>query len=622
MRKIQDVFDLIRESNYFTPWENALLGDSVIKEWKTILTHHNSNYSYTGFGENLYAEKVPFVIVAEYLNEVFRYLDHPTLNGHYIKNMVAQAFLNEKLKSDSILIKAELNKKLLGILEEKRELINAHLRWMQAFIGTIVDESKAPELDSTRCHVGRWLLDEEQDFPHIQIDKLHHNLHSMAQSAIRMYRREDYAYFLLLYGDILVSSYQIRDLIINIYFSRRFTSIYRDPLTNLPNYFQIKEDIEADKGDNELFMFNIRDFSKINMLYGHKTGDKIIKKIVERLINIDDISQQYRIYGDEFAIIFPSHRRNAILETFNKEIRQYSYQVKNSEIILSFYGSIAHINPHVLEHCEYGLMVSKRQLGHITDVGHINEEMLLQYAGEITLSQELRLAFMDNRIIPYFQPILDLKSNKITKYEVLMRIRDLNGTILEPAEFLEHLQSMYIYPEVTKLMIQKAFDVFKENNFDFSINLSFADITNSDTKRFIITILKRYPDAAQRCTFELLENEAIHNQKEVLVFFNLLHSYGVKIALDDFGVGYINYDTIFKFDIDYIKIDGFLTRSFLTDHKSMVLMESIITVAKELNAKIITEFIESKELLDLVRSMDIDYAQGYYIGKPLEQLLP
>ncbi len=135
-------------------------------------------------------------------------------------------------------------------------------------------------------------------------------------------------------------------------------------------------------------------------------------------------------------------------------------------------------------------------------------------------------------------------------------------------------------------------------------------------------MLKRYPDTAGRCTFELLENEAIINPKEVVDFFDLLHSQGVKIALDDFGAGYINYDTIFQFDVDYIKIDGVITQAMLTDHKSLVLVKSIITVARELEAKIIAEFIDSEELFELVRSMDIDYAQGFYINIPSEELSP
>lgn len=622
MRTINETVEIICESDYFGAWKEILLSDIAIKEWEVLLSSHRDDYSYGDLGKKLYDEKVPFVIVTEFLDELFRYLDHPQLDKHHNKNMVAKAYLSEKLKSDSLLIEAELSKKMLEILEEKRDLINAHLRWMQAFIDTIVGKTVDLELDSTQCTVGRWLQEENPKLHHVDIDKIHKDLHTMAQSAIRMYHRGDYAYFLLLYGDILMSSYQVRDLIMNIFFIKRITSIYRDPLTDLPNYFQIKEDIAANKGENDLLIFNISEFSKINMLYGHELGDKMIKEIMERLTNMDDIAQAYRIYGDEFGIIFPSSKRKTILELFDKEIAQYSYQARDQKIILSFYGSVAHINPHVLEYCEYGLMISKTHHGHITNMNHVTEKKLLQYADKITLSQELRLAFMDNRIIPYFQGILDLKSGKITKYEALMRIRDLNGKILEPKDFLQHLQGMYVYPEVTKLMIQKAFDAFSDNAYDFSINLSFADIINPETKGFILTVLKRYPHTASRCTFELLENEAIINPKEVVDFFDVLHLHGVKIALDDFGSGYINYDTIFQFDIDYIKIDGLITHSLLTDHKSLVLMQSIITVARELGAEIIAEFIDSKELLDMVRSMDIEYAQGYYISNPSEQLLP
>ena len=103
--------------------------------------------------------------------------------------------------------------------------------------------------------------------------------------------------------------------------------------------------------------------------------------------------------------------------------------------------------------------------------------------------------------------------------------------------------------------------------------------------------------------------------------FDLLHSYGVKIALDDFGVGYSNYETIFKFDIDYIKIDGSLTESILTSDRSLVLIESIITVARKLNAKLIVEFVSSEEIFNVMSKMDIDYIQGYHIGKPKSSLL-
>ena len=100
----------------------------------------------------------------------------------------------------------------------------------------------------------------------------------------------------------------------------------------------------------------------------------------------------------------------------------------------------------------------------------------------------------------------------------------------------------------------------------------------------------------------------------------MLHENGVKISIDDFGSGFSNYDTIFKFDVDYIKIDGSITESLLTSSKSRVLLDSIITVAQELGAKIIVEYVSSKEIYDYVHKLDVDMLQGFYLGQPAETL--
>ncbi|MCD6190952.1 MAG: EAL domain-containing protein [Sulfurimonas sp.] len=560
------------------------------------------------------------MIVSEYIDEFFRYcvVNH---DFYAIKNKIARAYLNNKLKDDNDLIKQELNKKLSITLEPKRDLINAHLKWMQKFIINIIGEPISLELDSAKCFVGKWILEEGVENLPLKIDELHKNLHSMTSSAIRMHKREDYAYFLLLYLDILMSSYQIRDLIMNLYFSRRITTIYQDPLVQCGNYFQLRHDIEHQDVQQSLLILNIKEFSKINLLYGRDTGDKVIKEVFEFLLECKDIVNVYRIYGDEFAILLPVRKKERVIKNLKLTLEKKEFTIKEDIITLSFYGSISTTSNNALEKCEYGLMVSKSKYGEIINVDTISDDILKIYADNITIAQELRLAFMDNRIIPFFQPICELKTGKITKYEVLMRVEDIHSNILTPDQFLDVLQEMYIYPEVTKSIIKKSFEIFVNNELEFSINLSFADIINLDTEAFIIAILKQYPDVASRCTFELLENEAIHNHQEVSKFFNLLHSYGVKIALDDFGVGYSNYETIFKFDIDYIKIDGSLTESILTSSRSRVLMESIITVSKKLDAKLIVEFVSSQELFDEISKMDVDYIQGYHIGKPKAKLL-
>jgi diguanylate cyclase (GGDEF)-like protein len=617
MFSVENTIKIISETNYFSAWTDVLLGQDAVDGWNLLIQSQEPGEYLKSLGTRLYEQDVPFVIVSEYIDEFFRYHKTCTIDSHNIKNKIAQAYLHKKLQADNYVIDKELSKKLSVALEAKQELINAHLMWMKRFILNLVGQPQYLELDHTLCHVGKWLSEEGPEEKHPQIYEKHKNLHAMAQSAIRMYNKEDYGYFLLLYLDILMSSFQIRDLIMNLYFRRRFTSIYKDPLTGVANYFQLKNDIVQETSNHSLLMLNIKEFSKINLLYGHDVGDKIIKEIVDFISRFDTENSVYRVYGDEFAILFPTKNKEIIVVRMKEALEREAFLIDDTEIVFSFYGSVSSVSAHVLERCEYGLMLSKAHHGEVTDVDTIDENLLKKYANNITLSQQLRLAFMDNRIIPYYQPLYDLKTNKITKYEILMRVIDIHGNIMEPREFLGVLQGMYIYPEVTKLMVENAFDVFKDNELEFSINLSFADINNIDTEGFILAILKKYPDVARRCTFELLETEAIYNHKEVCDFFDSLHGYGVKLALDDFGAGYSNYDTIFKFDIDYIKIDGSLTSSVLSSQKSLVLMESIIKVSKSIEAKVILEYVSSKEIYDFVSTLDVDYLQGYYIGKPM-----
>jgi len=618
MKAIENVIQIMRESNYFDAWSSVLLSDSSVEEWGMMLEDNNDNL-YSRLAFRLHEHDVPYVIVSEYIDEFFRYCKEDS-SKHLIKNQIAKAYLNKRLLDDMALIDIELSKKITVSLESNQELINAHMKWMKYFICSIVETPQYFELDPTKCTVGRWLI-EEKDNVDINLVQKHKNLHSMAQSALRMYKQEDYAYFLLLYTDILSASYQMRDTILNIYFSRRLTSLYKDPLTNQFNYFQLKEDILEVDSQNTILMFNIKEFKKINLLYGHELGDKIIKSIGEIISGFENITNSYRIYGDEFAIIFPTENKDIVLKEFKEKLYSFEYESVTDTIPIPFYASVAKTTKHILEYCEYGLVLSKVHYGDLVDIDTIDKKMFQKYAGEISTSQKLKLAFLDNRIITYFQPIFDFNSNKITKYEVLIRLKGIDGTIHAPIDFLDTLKRMYIYPEVTKLIIKNSFEFFRDTEYDFSVNLSYDDISNEDTKAFILKILKENREIASRCTFELLENDAVLNIDDVEKFFNTLHSLGVTIALDDFGVGYSNYDIIFKFDIDYIKIDGSLVESVITSEKSKALIESIISVSRKMDTQIVVEYVSSEEIFKVIQDMDVDYAQGYYIGKPASGLV-
>ena len=621
MVSIKSAMKTIDETNYFFPWRDLLVGEFAINMWEVIFSDGATDDVYAYIGKELYERKVPYVITNEYIDEVFRHLN--LLDNQYftIKNKIANEFLKNKLQYDREIIEKDLSKKLSQTLETKKELINAHLTWMKNFINYILDISQLPELDAKKCTIGLWILEEEDLLQNHNIKDIHNNLHAMAHSAIKMYAREDYAYFLLLYIDMLNSSYQIRDLVMNVYFNKKLTSIYSDYLTSQPNYLQLRDDVEKVDSENLLVILNIKEFSKFNLLYGHDAGDRLIKEVTTFLKTLQKVQTVYRIYGDEFAVTFDKDDCEYVKHDFKIDLESHEYHIKNKAILLSFYASYSSMSKHALEHCEYGLLESKKNLGAFINATKIEKDIIKKYTQDMSLSQKLRVAFLDDRFTCCYQPIIDKTSGEIVKFEALMRIFCIDGSKMYPAEFLDVLKDMYIYPEVTKVIIEKTFKMFRDNFYQFSINLSFTDIINPETEAFILAIVEKYPEVAKRCTFELLENEAIRNEGEVVRFFSLLHECGVKISIDDFGSGFSNYDTIFKFDVDYIKIDGTITESLLTSNRSRILLDSIITVARELGAKIIVEYVSSKEIYEYISQLDVDMLQGYYIGRPRETLV-
>ncbi len=164
-------------------------------------------------------------------------------------------------------------------------------------------------------------------------------------------------------------------------------------------------------------------------------------------------------------------------------------------------------------------------------------------------------------------------------------------------------------------IIQKAFETFRISSNGFSINLSYLDMTNPITTTFIIEKLEEF-DVSPWVTFEILESEGIENYEAISKFINQIKSYGAKIAIDDFGAGYSNFERLAELRVDFIKIDGSLIKNIHINEETKIITRTIVNFAKELGIKTIAEYVHSKDVFDCVKSLGIDYAQGFYIGEP------
>ena len=241
-----------------------------------------------------------------------------------------------------------------------------------------------------------------------------------------------------------------------------------------------------------------------------------------------------------------------------------------------------------------------------------------QYAEQITRSNMIRNAIINDRIVPFYQPIFN-KEKQIVKHETLIRIQNSNETI-SPSVFLEVSKRIKRYTDIEKMLIEKSFKLIADRpDAVISVNLSGRDMTDGDVSVFIIEKLNKYK-VAGRVIFEILEDENIENIERIGTFIERVRRMGVKIAIDDFGSGYSNFSYILKLKPDYIKIDGSIIKNIDTSEDSRAIAGAIIAFAKKLDITVIAEFVRSKEVFDTCVELGVDEFQGFYLGEPRDSL--
>ena len=398
-----------------------------------------------------------------------------------------------------------------------------------------------------------------------------------------------------------------------------------DDLTSLPNRRSLIEDIKIQKSSSmHLALLNIDRFKDINDFYGHEVGDEILKEISSSILRILDIkdSTLYKLPSDEFAIftsteISKQQFKEKVTDVI-KSVVKTQINTQENAIFIALSCGIASNEETIMAKADMALKISKSDKREIViysqDID--SSALITQNIKSVTLIKD---SIEKDNFTPFFQPIFNAHTQKIEKYEALVRIVQDSGTIIAPYMFLEVAMKSKLYPSITKAMIEKSFEFFKDKDFEFSLNLSINDILNPATITLILDSLKAFPNP-HRVVFEILESDKIGNYEELKKFIELVKSYGCKVAIDDFGSGYSNFAHILELNVDYLKIDGSLVKFIITDNNSRVITKTIINFASSLGLKTIAEFVEDKDSLEMLKKMGVDYVQGYYIGKPQPEL--
>jgi EAL domain-containing protein (putative c-di-GMP-specific phosphodiesterase class I) len=240
-----------------------------------------------------------------------------------------------------------------------------------------------------------------------------------------------------------------------------------------------------------------------------------------------------------------------------------------------------------------------------------------EYENNMLWTKKLKNAFLEDKIVVYYQPLVNNKTLEIEKYECLVRMIDENNDIISPFFFLDISKKSKQYTKITKIVIEKAFKKFNNLDFEFAVNISYEDIADPDFLRFIKNALKTYK-VKDKVVFEILEDENIKNYELLIDFISEIKSLGCKVAIDDFGSGYSNFEHLLKMKVDYLKIDASLIKNIAIDENSYKITKTIIEFAKNLNLQTVAEYVENEDIYKIVKNLGADYSQGYYFSQPLK----
>jgi diguanylate cyclase (GGDEF)-like protein len=399
--------------------------------------------------------------------------------------------------------------------------------------------------------------------------------------------------------------------------------LYLDQLTHLQNRNALIRDTNK-VDDSLLALIDIDKFSVLNDLYGEDNGDKILINFANKIKDTFQGNDYkiYRVGSDKFVVLCKNKEATPqslkeLCKEFVAIIDKDGIDIEETNIDLNLTIGIAHSDDkHAFEYVQRAIQKSREKYIQIMEYDPSLFEQREDIEENIAWTKKLKTAISDGCFQPFFQPIIDAQTKKIYKYEALIRYIDEDGKEIAPYVFLPIAKKAKLFPVIMQIMLTKVLEIIKEKNIRVAVNLSFDDIINKDTKKFIFDTLDTHKEEAKLLDFEILESEEIEDFDTVREFITKLQQYGCTIGVDDFGAGYSNFNMLEALNVDFVKIDGSLIKEIDNLPKHALIVETIAEFCKKLEIKTVAEFVSSENIYQTAKSLNIDYMQGYHFGKP------
>ncbi|MEN4054200.1 EAL domain-containing protein [Sulfurimonas sp. NWX79] len=408
-----------------------------------------------------------------------------------------------------------------------------------------------------------------------------------------------------------------------------------DALTSLPNRYLFKEELmltlqsaKLIRTNFALIFIDLDGFKDVNDIYGHESGDNILKIISKRLLLCvrKDTDLVARLGGDEFTVLLKGlAAKDKIEKIANKILAELSREIQISSKIKVIVSASLGIEIYhhfdntsiedLLAHADIAMYKAKAQGKN--QVVFFNTTMKQELTKKVLLQDELREAYKKGEFIYYLHPIVGSNTKELCGAEVLLRWKK-NGEILSPYFFMEELEMMDLFVPLTFEQIQSVVREFEDikKELSLSFNLTARILDSMEIVKFLEE-LKKELNPHLKLYFEITESDFANNIVKAKKVLEAISALGFKISLDDFGTGYSSLSHIRAFPLDTLKIDKIFVDSIVESQKDYQLFKSIITMARILDIQIVVEGIETEEQFKKIRKKSYVKIQGYYFYKPM-----